>query len=136
MSDSILTSTKKVLGLEESYTAFDLDVMTHINSSFSTLAQLGVGPPGGFMIEDATAEWATFLGSDKLLNMVRTYVFLKVRLLFDPPSNAYVMDAFKEQIKELEWRLNVHMEDTIWTDPDPDDDLDPPDDQILDGGSP
>ncbi|SRR6266540_646183 len=119
MSDSILTSTKKILGIEASYTAFDLDIITHINSVFSTLTQLGVGPTVGFMIEDATPVWSDFLGSDIRLNAVKTYVYLRVRLLFDPPTTSYAIEAMQQQIKELEWRLNVQMEESIWTDPDP-----------------
>lgn len=107
MSDSILNSTKKILGIEAAYTAFDLDVMTHINSVFLTLNQLGVGPVDGFMIEDETAQWGDFLGSNKNLNAVKTYVYLRVRLLFDPPTTSFTITALQEQLKELEWRLNV-----------------------------
>jgi hypothetical protein len=119
MSESILTSTKKILGIEEAYEAFDLDVMTHINSVFSTLTQMGVGPPEGFMIEDKTTLWTSFLGSDANLNAVKTYVYLRVRLIFDPPTSSYAVTAMEQQIKELEWRLNTYKEATIWTDPDP-----------------
>lgn len=107
MSNSILTSTKKILGVEADYTAFDLDILTHINSVFSTLTQLGVGPVDGFMIEDDTAEWASFIGDNKLINSVKTYTYLRVRLLFDPPTTSYLITALENQVKELEWRLNV-----------------------------
>lgn len=107
MEDSILISTKKILGLAEDYTAFDLDVLTHINSVFTTLTQLAVGPAGGFFIEDETALWGDFITPEMNLNAVKTYVYLRVRLLFDPPSTAYLVTATQEQIKELEWRLNV-----------------------------
>ena len=108
MDDSILTSTKKILGVDETYTVFDLDIMTHINSAFSTLNQLGIGPVDGFMIEDATAVWSDFLGTNSpKLNAVKTYVYLRVRMLFDPPTTSYLINALNEQIKELEWRLNV-----------------------------
>lgn len=132
MVDSILTSTKKILGLDESYTAFDVDVMTHINSAFSTLTQLGLGPEQGFMIEDSSAVWSDFLGDNSLkLNSVKTYVYLKVRLVFDPPSTSFIGDALQAQVRELEWRLNVERETTAWTDPD----VDVPDYQeVLDGG--
>lgn len=119
MEQSILKSTKKILGLEADYTAFDLDVLTAINSSFSTLTQLGIGPPQGFMIEDDTVTWGAFLGSDLQLSSVKTYVYLKTRLIFDPPQTSYHLQAIKEQIAELEWRLNVHREETAWTDPFP-----------------
>jgi hypothetical protein len=116
---SILSSTKKSLNLAEDYTAFDDDIIMHINSAFSTLWQLGVGPVGGFMIEDKEPTWDAFLGSDPRLNHVKSYVFLRVKLLFDPPQSGYATSAIKEQIKELEWRLNVQREDTQWVDPNP-----------------
>ena len=107
IDDSILNSTKKILGLSEEYDVFDLDVITHINSVFSTLEQLGVGPAGGFMIEGDTETWASFFGPDPRLNAVKSYVYLRVRLLFDPPATSFAVSAMQEQIKELEWRLNV-----------------------------
>src|SRR5215475_15743193 len=131
MENSILISTKKILGIAEEYTAFDLDIITHINTAFSTLTQLGVGPANGFMIEDDTAQWSDFItdnpvstydvatSDDLQYNSVRSYVFLRVKQLFDPPTTSYLIDATNQQIKELEWRLNVHREETGWTDPDP-----------------
>lgn len=116
MSESILISTKKILGLEADYTPFDLDIITHINSVFSTLEQLGVGPEGGFMIEGDEATWGDFLGEDKRLNAVKTYVYLRVRLLFDPPGTSYLITALQEQARELEWRLNVTREGASWQD--------------------
>lgn len=104
---SILTSTKKILGVDKDYTAFDLDIMTHINSSLSTLTQLGVGPEEGFMIEDDTATWDQLLVDQNKLNPVKTYVYLRTRLLFDPPTTSFVLTSMQEQVKELEWRLNV-----------------------------
>ncbi len=117
MSDSILTSTKKVLGVEASYTSFDIDVTMHINSVFSTLAQLGIGPVNGFMIQDEATTWDEFLGADLNLNSVKTYMYLRVRLLFDPPSTPFAINAMKEQVTELEWRLNVHREASSWVTP-------------------
>ena len=119
MSDSILDNTKKILGLEASYTAFDIDVIMHINSVFAILNQLGIGPENGFAIEDADATWDSFLGDDLRLNAVKTYVYLRVRMLFDPPTTSYLMTSMKEQIQELEWRLNVQREGLSWTDPNP-----------------
>lgn len=119
MENSILKSIKKILGLDSDYTVYDLDVITHINSVFSTLTQLGVGPSAGFMIEDDTATWSDFLDDDPKISSVKTYVYLRVRLIFDPPSTSYVIAALERQITELEWRLNVNREDTQWTDPDP-----------------
>jgi hypothetical protein len=119
MEASILTSTKKILGIAEDYTVFDLDIITHINSAFSTLTQLGVGPPQGFMITDATAQWDSFIANDSQYNPVKSYVFLRVRQLFDPPSTSYLITAVEKQIQELEWRLNVHREGLDWVDPNP-----------------
>lgn len=110
---SILNDTKKVLGLEANYTAFDLDVIMHINSVFSTLEQLGIGPDGGFAITDTSAQWDAFLAGDPRLNSVKTYVFLKVSLMFDPPSTSYLITARQEQAKELEWRLSTYRETTL-----------------------
>lgn len=110
MEESILISTKKILGLDESYTPFDLDIITHINSAFSTLDQLGVGPEGGFSIEDATAVWSDFVVPPNQLHAVKTYVYLKVRFVFDPPGTSFLLSAMQEQIKEYEWRLNTFRE--------------------------
>jgi hypothetical protein len=131
MTDSILDSTKKVLNLAPDYTAFDQDVILHINSVFSTLNQLGIGPEAGFRIEDNSALWSDFLGGDLRLNHVKSYMCLRVRMLFDPPTLGYVIDAVKEQIKELEWRINVQRESIAWIDPDPS-----PSVEVLDGGRP
>ena len=120
MEDSILKSVKKVLGVEATYTAFDLDILIHINSVFSTLHQLGIGPEDGFAIEDDTAMWTSFLADDPRLNSVKTYVYLKVRMFFDPPQTSYLVDALDRQAKEFEWRLSVVRETTAWVDPDPD----------------
>lgn len=122
METSILTSTKKTLGLAENYAAFDLDIITFINTAFSTLTDLGVGPAEGFMIEDETVKWEDYIGDAAKvdqLNHVKTYIFLRVRLLFDPPTTSYLIGAFEKQLEELEWRLNVKRETTEWTDPDP-----------------
>jgi hypothetical protein len=110
MENSILISTKKVLGIAEDYTVFDLDIITHINASFSILNQLGLGQPEGFFIEDATATWDGFLVPLNQLNLVKTYVILKVRMLFDPPATGFLVSAMENQLKEYEWRLNVFRE--------------------------
>ena len=110
MGTSILTSTKKLLGIGEDYTHFDLDVLTAINSTFSTLNQLGIGPVEGFSIEDDTAEWEDYLDDSNKLNLVKSYVYMKARVIFDPPSTGFVLSAVQEQIKEAEWRLNTFSE--------------------------
>lgn len=117
INNSILNSIKKVLGLAESYTVFDDVVLMHINTTFSTLNQLGIGPVNGYMVEDATETWDAFLGVDPLLNSVKTYVFLKVRMLFDPPQTSFHIAAMEKQAEELEWRLNVKREGDAWVPP-------------------
>lgn len=104
--DSILTSIKKLLGIAEGYDVFDIDIIMNINSAFSVLTQLGVGSSTGFSIRDASTTWDEYITDDRL-EMVKTYVWLKVRYLFDPPSSGSAMEAVKSQIAELEWRLNV-----------------------------
>jgi hypothetical protein len=109
--DSILDTIKKLLGIEADYTQFDQDIAIHINSAFFNLHQLGVGPVGGFSITDNTDEWADFVGTRVDIEAVKTYIYLKVRLLFDPPQTGYLVDAVKSQILECEWRLNVQVEE-------------------------
>ena len=110
MNESILTSVKKMLGIVEDYTAFDNQIIIHINSVFMILTQLGVGPPTGFTITDKTSVWSDFLTTDKNLELVKSYMYQKVRLLFDPPSSSVVMDSINRMINEFEWRLNVAAE--------------------------
>lgn len=117
MSGSILNNTKKILGIAEDYDVFDTDIIIHINSVLNTVTQLGIGPEEGFMIEDSTATWVDFIGNDKRLNTVKSYVYLRVRLLFDPPTTSYLINAINEQCREMEWRLNVTREGEAWTEP-------------------
>jgi hypothetical protein len=120
MEESILKSTKKVLGISLDDESFDPDVIQHINSAFSNLSQLGVGPSEGFIIEDESAEWADLgILLIPVLSEVKTVVYLRVRLLFDPPNTSYHLEAVNEQIKEHEWRINVLREAYAWMDPDP-----------------
>ena len=106
--ESILTSIKKLLGIAEDYDHFDADIIMHINSVFTILTQLGVGPSKGFRIEDETAEWTDFLPRNSLLyESVKSYIHLKVKLLFDPPLSGTVIESYNRQISEFEWRLNV-----------------------------
>ena len=108
--DSILTSTKKFIGIEEDYEHFDPDILMNINSAMMTLMQLGVGPKTGFIVQDKNDTWATFLGGRNDLEAVKQYIFMKVRLSFDPPQNSFLVTAMEKQIAELEWRLNVQAE--------------------------
>lgn len=109
-TESILTSVKKLLGITEDYTVFDTDLIMHINSVFLNLSQLGVGPDEGFAITSAENQWSEYMASGTLLNAIKTYVYLKVRLLFDPPTSSSVADSMKNMISELEWRINVEGE--------------------------
>ncbi len=116
MERSILKSVKKNLGLEPDYDVFNGEIVMHINTAFSTLNQLGLGPSGGYAIEDDTSEWGEFGATITELSSIKTYIYLRVRLLFDPPSTSYALKSFEDQLKELEWRLNVLREGTQWAD--------------------
>lgn len=105
--DSILNTIKKTLSIEEECTDFDQDLILHINSVFSVLTQLGVGPEDGFFIEDETETWDDFMDDMKKIQMVKTYIGLKVRLLFDPPTTSFAIESIKNAATEYEWRLNV-----------------------------
>ncbi len=113
MENSILTSTKKILGVAANYTAFDLDIITHINATLSSLNQLGIGPTLGFAIEDDSSVWADLGLPLNQLSMVRTYMFMKVRMMFDPPTTSFHIDAMNKQIAEFEWRLTVYREELL-----------------------
>lgn len=104
METSILTSTKKILGLTESYTSFDLDILTHINMALSTANQIGLGATL-YNINDSTAQWSSLGLPVDQLNLLKTYIFLKVKMVFDPPPTSFAQDAMKQQISELESRL-------------------------------
>ena len=109
--ESILTSIKKMLGIAEEYTQFDADIIMHINSVFTTLTQLGVGPSEGFYIENETTEWTDFIYDPVKLQSVKSYMYLRVRILFDPTSlGSATLAAYERQIQEFEWRLNIAAE--------------------------
>lgn len=110
LDDSILATEKKMLGLDVDYTPFDMDIIVHINSALMTLTQLGVGPKEGFMIAGYDETWSAFLTNNVNLEAVKTFVYLKVRMVFDPPTNSFVMDAMKRESEEIGWRLNVQAE--------------------------
>lgn len=117
MEDSILKSVKKTLGIEADDTDFDEDILLHINSVFGTLNQLGIGPALGFEIEDDTALWSTYLEGNLKFSGVKTYMYLRVRLLFDPPTTSFHLTAMEKQAAEYEWRLSEVREETDWTEP-------------------
>lgn len=108
--DSILTSVKKMLGIAEEYDHFDADLIMHINSVLTILGQLGVGPDEGFFIEDDGAEWTDFVSDMSNLQFIKTYVYQKVKLLFDPPQSASAIEALNRSISELEWRINAQVD--------------------------
>ena len=108
--DNILSSTKKLLGISTEETAFDSDIIMHINSVFVILNQLGVGPSGGFSISDDYALWSDFIPDGQNLELVKSYMYMKVKLLFDPPTNSSVLTSMEKTISEFEWRLNVQAE--------------------------
>lgn len=113
--DSILLSVKKVLGIDPEYDYFDPDLILQINSVFSILNQIGVGPLSGFAITDETDEWSDFSSDLRIIGIVKSYVPLKIRILFDPPSNSFMIDALTKQIAEYESRLSYYVdpEDTF-----------------------
>lgn len=113
MGDSILLTIKKLLGIGDDYEYFDEDIIIHINSVLMILNQLGIGPVTGFSISDESATWSDFVDNLSMLEAVRSYVYIKVRLLFDPPTSSFTITALENQIKELEWRLNVMAESEL-----------------------
>lgn len=114
MNDSILTSIKKLLGIEETYEHFDADILIHINTVLAILTQIGVGPSDGFTISDKSATWFDFLGKNvNQLVGVRSYIYMKVRLIFDPPTSSAAVESMTRMVEELEWRLHVTGDKTI-----------------------
>lgn len=110
--ESILTSIKKLLGIAEEYEHFDADIIMHINSVFSILTQLGVGPEEGFRIEDSITTWEEFVGDSINYESIKSYIYMQVKLLFDPPQSSTVIESMRRMINEFEWRLNVTAEST------------------------
>ena len=108
--ENILDSIKKLLGIDEADLNFDQELIMHINSVFMVLNQLGIGPVGGFKISSNEEVWTDFVGTRLDLESVKSYIYLKVRLLFDPPQNSFLVGAIEKQIEENEWRLQVQVE--------------------------
>lgn len=111
--ESILTSIKLLLGITEDYEAFDQQIIAHINSVFMILTQLGVGPPDGFTITSKVDTWNEFISDEKKMQLVKSYMHLKVKMLFDPPSSSAVIDSTNRMINEFEWRLNSQAESKL-----------------------
>ena len=111
LEEKILSSIKKLLGLNDGVTVFDTDIVIHINTVFSNLTQMGVGPQDdegkniGFKISTGNEVWGDFTSNDILIENVKTYVYIKVKMVFDPPTSSALIDAYNAQAKELEWRL-------------------------------
>ena len=108
--ESILTSIKKLLGIEEDYKQFDTDIIIHINTVLMGLTQIGVGPEEGFAITDEYSTWEDFIGDKPYLNSAKSYMYLRVRTLFDPPLSSAALDSMKKLADEFEWRLQVAVE--------------------------
>lgn len=129
--ESILNSVKKNLGVPDDYTVYDPDILMHINSAFFTVTQIGIGVEGGFRVEDSDATWADFLGTSPRWDAVRTYTFLRVKTLFDPPGTSFLLAAMQRQIEEFETRFSYERERTDWTPPTSET---TPTEDVIDGG--
>lgn len=103
--DSILLSVKKLLGIAEEYNHFDSDIIIHINSVLMSLTQMGIGPENGFIVEGEEDLWSEFIPDKRYLEAVKSYVYFKVRFMFDPPTTSSVAEALRQSMQELEWRL-------------------------------
>lgn len=121
MDTSILNNTKKVLGIALDDDSFDTDVVLQANAAFSILSQLGLGPAEGFSIEDDEAQWSDFIitNNPTVLDLVKTCIFLRVRLAFDPPQTSFLLQALQNQLAEHEWRLSTLREGVDWQSPEP-----------------
>lgn len=127
---SILNTTKKVLQISPDDPSFDQDIFLHINSAFSDLSDLGIGPLEGFFIEDDTTTWSAYVDEPIAQSKIKTFVYLKVRLIFDPPESSYALAAAEKQLDQVTWRLSVLRESTEWAAPVTDSAL------VIDGGDP
>lgn len=107
MENSILLSIKKLIGIDSEYDVFDQDLIIHINTVLAILNQIGIGPENGFSITDDSSTWSDFIGNDTRLESVKSYVYMKVKLLFDPPNNSALIESTNKLLNELEWRLNI-----------------------------
>lgn len=109
--DSILNNVKKLLGIDSEDDSFDVDVMTMINSTIPSLAQMGIGPSNGYMVTSADDKWTDWITTNTInLQGVKTYLYLKIKLIFDPPTNSTVVEAFNKNLNELEWRMMLAVE--------------------------
>lgn len=109
-NDSILDTIKDLSDINNSDSAFDTEMISYINSAFFNLYQLGIGPDKGFHITDNTQTWHDYVNDESLIGEIQLYIKLKIRLVFDPPVNSFVVTSIENQIKEIEWRLNAHVD--------------------------
>lgn len=109
-SDSVLLSIKSMLGIDADMNAFDFGIIQHVNAAFTTIHQLGVGPDDAFTVVNENTDWSEFASDPKLVNLAKSYVYKKVRLAFDPPTNSFLNTSIENQIKEDEFRLNMYGE--------------------------
>lgn len=114
MTTSILNSIKEYIGLTECYSPFDSDLIMLINSEFSVLRQLGCGPDDGFSITGASTDWSEYLEDEPILGMVKEYIFLRAKVVFDPPQSSSVLEAYNKRIDELTWRINTEIDTRIF----------------------
>ena len=105
---SILDSIKSLLGIDVSDINFDTELIIHINGAIAVLSQLGVGPKTGYLIIDKNNQWNEFIGERTDLEFIKSDIYLRVRLIFDPPQNSFLVDAIKESIKEYDWRIGIN----------------------------
>ena len=112
VSESILNSIKKLLNISKDEHAFDTDIIIHINSVISALLQIGIGPSEGFRVSDESDTWQDYIADEQKIDYIKTYIYLKVKMIFDPPLNSSLMQSFNETIRELEWRLHINYEST------------------------
>lgn len=132
MSDSILDTVKQALLIPVDYDVFDPQVVMYINSAFSALNQIGLGPEEGFVVTDNTQLWSQFIGNEKRIENLKVYVCVRARLLFDPPTTAYLVEALQGEAEQALWRLSIHRERWGWDNPQ----LDDTDTTHFDGGTP
>lgn len=111
VNESILNSIKKLLNISKDDTSFDTDIIIHINSVITSLLQIGIGKEN-FRVVDKDTKWTDYISNDKSIDYIKTYIYLKVKMVFDPPANGSIMQSFNETIKELEWRLHINYEST------------------------